>query len=329
MQIRCCELTSLPDDKVALPLMTDTFDALVVATFGRHLLVRNDEGRELKARPFGRGLVIVCGDYVLCQDDAPNRETHVLELRKRRNALHRSNVRGGSEPVVANLSQLLVVLAPMPVPDLFVLDRYLAAATSSDIAATLIVNKSELGVSDDLRKELEVYKSAGYDWLTCSTRTGDGMDALLEVCKGSVTALVGQSGVGKSSLISRLVPLARIVVGELVREEEGRHTTTASRLFDLPGAGSLIDSPGVRDFAPAIDCLDSGHLGFIEVARLAPECRFADCRHMREPGCAVIAAVEAGTMHARRYESYRRLRRLFEELTEARGPQDRGRARRR
>ena len=105
-----------------------------------------------------------------------------------------------------------------------------------------------------------------------------------------------------------------------MREEEGRHTTTASRLFDLPGGGSLIDSPGVRDFAPAIDRLDSTYLGFIEVARLAPECRFADCRHMREPGCAVIAAVAAGTMHPRRYESYRRLRRLFEELTQARGP---------
>src|SRR5580693_8480819 len=167
--------------------MPDTFDALVIATFGRHLLVRDAAGRELKARPFGRGLVIVAGDNVLCRDDARNNETHVLELRPRRNALYRSNVRGGSEPVVANLSQLLVVLAPMPVPDLFVLDRYLAAATSSDIAATLIVNKSELGVSDDLRKELEVYKSAGYDWLTCSTRTGEGMDALLEVCKGSVT----------------------------------------------------------------------------------------------------------------------------------------------
>jgi ribosome biogenesis GTPase len=140
---------------------------------------------------------------------------------------------------------------------------------------------------------------------------------------------VGQSGVGKSSLIRRLVPLADIEVGELVREEEGRHTTTASRLFDLPGGGSLIDSPGVRDFAPAIDRLDSTHLGFIEVSRLAPGCRFADCRHMREPGCAVIAAVAAGTMSARRYESYRRLRRLFEQLTEARGPQGRSPERRR
>lgn len=303
--------------------MTDTFDALVIATFGRHLLVRAADGRELKARPFGRGLVIVAGDNVECSSDARSNETHVLKLRPRRNALFRSNVRGGSEPVVANLSQLLVVLAPMPLPDLFVLDRYLAAATSGGISATLVLNKRELGIDAGLQTELDVYKAAGYDWIACSTRTGEGLDAVHAASTGATTALVGQSGVGKSSLIRRLVPKAQVEVGDLVREEEGRHTTTASRLFDLPGGGSLIDSPGVRDFAPAIDRLDAGHLGFIEVARLAPGCRFTDCRHMREPGCAVIAAAEAGIMHPRRYESYRRLRRLFEELTEARGPQKR------
>ena len=305
--------------------MEDTFKALVIATYGRHLLVRDANSRELKARPFGRGLVIVAGDQVLCTDDARTKETHVLELCPRRNALFRSNLRGGSEPVVANLSQLLVVLAPNPKPDLFMLDRYLAAATSGGMPATLVLNKSDLGVADDLQRELDVYQSIGYDWLAGSTRAGTGMEGVLEACANQTSALVGQSGVGKSSLIRKLVPEADVEVGELVREEEGRHTTTASRVFDLPGGGSLIDSPGVRDFAPAVDRLDSGHLGFIEVARLSPGCRFADCRHMREPGCAVIAASASGAMHPRRYESYRRLRRLFEELTEARGPQRRGR----
>ena len=116
----------------------------------------------------------------------------------------------------------------------------------------------------------------------------------------------------------RLAPEADVEIGGLMREEEGRHTTTASRIYPLEGGGRLIDSPGVRDFAPAIDRLNPRHLGFVEVARLAPGCRFLDCRHMREPGCAVRQGIEAGSMDARRYESYRRLRRLAEALTRRR-----------
>ena len=303
--------------------MTDTFEARVTATFGRHLLVRDASGKELEARPFGRGLTVVCGDSVRCRAGAHHDEIHVVEIIKRRTALYRSNVRGVTEPVVANLSRLLVVLAPIPVPDLFVVDRYLAAAESVGIAGLLIVNKTELGIDAELAAQLEAFSAAGYRWVPCSVRTGEGIDAVLEVCAGQVAALVGQSGVGKSSLVDRLIPEAEVEVGDLVREEEGRHTTTASRMFDLPRGGHLIDSPGVRDFAPAVDRLDGRSLGFVEVERLAPQCRFNDCRHMREPGCAVRDATESGGMSPRRYESYRRLRRLFEELTAARGPERR------
>ncbi|TLY80727.1 MAG: ribosome small subunit-dependent GTPase A [Gammaproteobacteria bacterium] len=301
--------------------MNETFDALVIATFGRHLLVRDASARELRARPFGRGLSVVCGDNVKCRPDPRHGEVHVVDVLPRRTALYRSNLRGRSEPVLANLSRLLVVLAPLPVPDLFIVDRYLAAATSGAIAATLVVNKAELGIGAELRAELEVYAAAGYGWMACSAHSGEGVDALWEISAGAVAALVGRSGVGKSSLVRRLVPHIDVQIGELVREEEGRHTTTAARLFDFPRGGHLIDSPGVRDFTPAVDRLDSRTMGFVEVQRLSPGCRFLDCRHMREPGCAVLAAVEAGQVHPRRYESYRRLRRLYEDLTQARGRQ--------
>jgi ribosome biogenesis GTPase / thiamine phosphate phosphatase len=303
--------------------MNDTFEARVTATFGRHLLVRDASGNELRARPFGRGLTVVCGDSVRCRADPHHDEIHVVELIPRRTALYRSNLRGVTEPVVANLSTLLVVLAPVPVPDLFVVDRYLAAAASGGIAGILIVNKTELGIGEELQAQLDVYGRVGYPWIPCSVKAGAGIDALLEACAGQVAALVGQSGVGKSSIVKRLIPNAEVETGSLVREEEGRHTTTASRLFDLPLGGHLIDSPGVRDFAPAVDRLDSRSLGFVEVERLAPGCRFSDCRHMREPACAVREAVEGGGMDGRRYESYRRLRRLYEELTAARGPERR------
>jgi ribosome biogenesis GTPase len=305
--------------------MNETFEARVIATFGRHLLVRDAAGKELRARPFGRGLTLVCGDSVRCRADPLHDEVHVLEIIQRRTALYRSNVRGVTEPVVANLTRLLVVLAPLPVPDLFMVDRYLAAAASAGISGTLVINKMELGIGAELHAQLDILGRSGYRWIPCSVRTGEGIDALLDACAGQIAALVGQSGVGKSSIVKRLIPEAEVETGSLVREEEGRHTTTASKLFDLPRGGHLIDSPGVRDFAPAVDRLDSRSLGFVEVEQLAPGCRFADCRHMREPGCAVQEATKnpGGAMDPRRYESYRRLRRLFEDLTAARGPERR------
>jgi ribosome biogenesis GTPase len=299
------------------------FDGQVTATFGRHLLVRDTAGKEWRARPFGRRVAAVCGDEVRCEIDARHSEAYVVEVRPRRTCLSRSNLRGAAEPIVANLSLLLVTLAPVPEPDFFVVDRYLCAAASASIGASLVVNKCELGTSAGLGAELTAYAAMGYRWIECSARAGTGLSALIDLCAGSVAALVGQSGVGKSSLVRHMIPEAEIRTGELVRAEEGRHTTTASRLYDLPHSGHLIDSPGVRDYAPAPEQLEPLSLGFVEVARLAPGCRFGDCRHLREPECAVREAAESGAMHPRRYESYRRLRRLYDSLREARGPKRR------
>src|SRR5215470_473759 len=142
--------------------MHETVTGRVIAAFGRHLLVRAESGQELRARPFGRSLTAVCGDRVRCRIDAHHEEVHVTEVLPRSGTLYRSNARGGAEAVAANLNQLLVVLAPLPVPDLFVIDRYLAAATSAHLSATLIVNKSDLGVPPELGAELAVYAAAGY-----------------------------------------------------------------------------------------------------------------------------------------------------------------------
>jgi ribosome biogenesis GTPase len=296
------------------------FDARIIAVFGRDLLVRDASGAELRARPKGRRMNVVCGDDVRCERDATHDEVTVTETRPRQTALYRSNLRGEAEAIVANVSQLFVVLAPKPAPDLFVVDRYVAAATSANIVATLVLNKQDLPIDDELSTALLAYQKAGYRTLKCSAKADDGVDALIETSVGSVAALVGQSGVGKSSLVRRLVPLAEAAIGELDRDEEGRHTTTTSRMFDLPRGGHLIDSPGVRDFSPAIDKLDGRTMGFAEVERLAPGCRFQDCQHMREPNCAVQKAASSGELDARRYESYRRMRRLYDELVKARGP---------
>ena len=302
----------------------DTFDADVIAAFGRHLLVRDAAGTELRARPSGRKHSIVCGDRVRCEPDPKHDELLIVEVLPRRTLLARANLRGASEPVVANITQLVVVVAPLPAPDFFVVDRYLCAATAAGIAGVIAVNKADLANALDAA-ELSAYTSAGYSHLACSAKAGSGLDPLQQALGGAISVLVGQSGVGKSSLVAALLPEVEVTTGELMREEEGRHTTTASRAYPLKPDGTLIDSPGVRDFAPAIDQLDERTLGFPEVERLAPGCRFQDCRHMQEPDCAVIAAVEDESLLARRYESYRRLRRLYSDLVKARGPASRGR----
>jgi len=302
------------------------FDADVIAAYGRHLLVRDAAGAELRARPSGRKLSIVCGDRVRCEPDTKHDELLIIEVLPRRTLLARANLRGVSEPVVANITQLVVVVAPLPAVDFFIVDRYLCAATAAGIAGVIAVNKSDLTDSID-PDELAAYDSAGYSHVACSAKAGSGLDPLQQALTGTISVLVGQSGVGKSSLVSALLPEAQVITGDLMREEEGRHTTTASRAYPLPLGGTLIDSPGVRDFAPAIDQLDERTLGFPEVSSLAPRCRFQDCRHMQEPSCAVIAAVDTNTLHARRYESYRRLRRRYADLVEARGPASRNRRR--
>ncbi len=302
----------------------DKFDAEVTAAFGRHLLVRTGT-EELRARPAGRRLSIVCGDRVRCEVDRAHDEVLIVEVLPRRTLLARANLRGMSEPVVANITQLVVVVAPLPAPDFFIVDRYLCAATAAGIKGAVAINKSDLEANKLTPEEIDAYASAGYARVTCSAKDGNGLTELRALLSDAVSVLVGQSGVGKSSLVNALLPKSQIETGGLMREEEGRHTTTASRAYSLESGGSLIDSPGVRDFAPAIEQLDAQTLGFPEVDRLASTCRFQDCKHMHEPACAVMAAVEAGELLARRYESYRRLRRRYTDLVEARGPARRDR----
>lgn len=307
-----------------LPL-TKPLIAEVVATYGRHLLLRDAEGAQRMARPMGRQQDIVCGDRVQCRHEGE--ELLVDSVLARNSFLRRSTLRGRSEPLAANLTQLAVIVAPLPVPDLFLIDRYLCAAASAPLHAVIVLNKFDLDDAAAVQVDLDGYRALGYEVLPTSasgTDTATGLAPLHHALRDHTTILVGQSGVGKSSL-TRLCTddAAEIAVGGLMREEEGRHTTTASRLYECREGGRIIDSPGVRDFAPAIDDLEPSTLGFREVAALAPRCRFLDCSHMQEPHCAVRAAVESNEMQPRRYESYRRLRRLYDELWDKRPERER------
>jgi ribosome biogenesis GTPase / thiamine phosphate phosphatase len=296
------------------PLLTGR----VVASHGRDATVADDSGGRVHCRLQGRRLAVVCGDRVHWRStDTEGGTGIVVGILPRRNCLARIDARGIAEPVAANLTQVLAVLAPVPAPDFGLCDRYLAAAEWNGLKACIVANKSDLtDGGGNLEAALADYVRTGYTVLHSSKRRAGGVDALRERLAGETSVLVGQSGVGKSSLTNALVPGVEAAVAEVTRaSESGRHTTSTAFLYALPSGGELIDSPGVRDFAPPLPAPRDVASGFREIAAQAAHCRFRDCLHRGEPGCAVTGAV-AGAIVPRRMESYLRLLALAEEMAD-------------
>ena len=224
----------------------------------------------------------------------------------RDSTLRRTDSRGRPEAVAANLSQLVVVLAPRPEPDWFLLDRYLCAAELAGLKAAVAYNKMDL--VDRAPSMLEAYGAVGYGVVRTSAAEGTGLDRLERLLDGERSALIGQSGVGKSSLFNELLGGDVQRVGRLSGKLlQGRHTTTTSVLHRHPGGGEIIDSPGVRNFAPYIERPRDVQFGFREFVARRATCRFDDCTHRAEPDCAVKAALEDGEIHRGRYGNYGKL----------------------
>ncbi|MGB5688114.1 MAG: ribosome small subunit-dependent GTPase A [Woeseiaceae bacterium] len=293
-----------------------TVSATVTATFSRRMRLRLDDGREVDARIKGKRIKPVCGDIVGVEPIDNESDWLITHIAERRNELTRPNMRGQVEVLAANLDYLVVVAAAEPKADWFIVDRYLCAAEIMGIDACVVFNKSDLGTSS-ARYELDTYFDIGYDVVACSALTGEGLDNVRKLLATHCAIIVGQSGVGKSSIINSLLGDEVQKTAEISdKSREGRHTTVNSTMIALPGGGWLIDSPGVRDYAPALESSTIASQGFREIREAAQECRFANCRHLREPGCAVKDRCETGAISPRRYESYKRIVNLTEQLSE-------------
>ncbi len=280
---------------------------LVVASFGNRGRLDTGDNNTHRYLLKGRKLRAVCGDRVDWKPPSHGNELIVTAIHDRDNVLERPDSRGRPELIAANLSRLVIVLAPEPAADFFIADRYLCATELLPAEALIIWNKTDLIAK--VPAEIEAYRSLGYALVETSTTHQTGITELADALTTGISMLVGQSGVGKSSLINQLIPDANVAISELSEvSREGKHTTSASVMHTLPNGGRLIDSPGVREFAPVIRDPTKVQAGFREIIAQAADCRFSDCHHMREPDCAVKAAVESGVLAARRYESYKRLR---------------------
>lgn len=290
--------------------------AIVTATYSRRMRLRLANDDEVNARIKGKRLRPVCGDRVVAEPIADESDWLIIQIEARENALSRPNMRGQTEVLAANIELLLVVAAGEPKPDWFIVDRYLCAAEDMGIPSAVVYNKIDLEDSDsDLDAVLQDYQRADYQTVCCSALTGEGISQLDELIRDKTAIIVGQSGVGKSSIINALRDDQQQRTAEVSeKSREGRHTTVNSMMLSLQNGGVIIDSPGVRDYAPALESAPQVIQGFREIDKAGLDCRFANCRHLREPGCAVKAAVESGAISERRYESYRRLLALTEKL---------------
>ena len=260
----------------------------------------------------------MCGDHVYVEPIENESDWLITKIAERRNELTRPNMRGQVEVLAANLDYLIVVAAVEPRADWFIVDRYLCAAEIMGIDAGIVFNKIDLGVDLPV-DELGTYEKIGYDVVSCSAESGDRIDAVRDLLRSHRAIIVGQSGVGKSSIINALVGDERQKTSQISdKSREGRHTTVNSVMISLPGGGAIIDSPGVRDYAPALESSTIASQGFREISAAAQDCRFANCRHLREPGCAVKDRCETGAISPRRYESYKRIVNLTEQLSEGR-----------
>ena len=297
----------------------ENMQGLVVRNTGSHYVVKTDAGEEINCKIKGNFRIkgirttnpVAVGDLVEVGVPGDEGTAFITAIVPRRNYIIRraSNLSKESHIIAANVDQaLLVVTLAHPTTSTTFIDRFLATAEAYNVPAILAINK--IDILDEEDKELlegvqYLYESIGYKTVAISAEEGTGIEELEQILRDKVTLVSGNSGVGKSTLINRLIPGLNLRTAEISAvHDTGIHTTTFSELFEMPIGGQIIDTPGIRGFGTIdFDKYEVAHY-FPELFKISSECRFDNCTHTHEPGCAVLAALDEQRIAQSRYASY-------------------------
>ena len=232
-------------------------------------------------------------------------------MHERTSELARPDVYDGLKPIAANIDQIFIVSSVVPVFNPDIIDRYLVAIELTGIKPIIVLNKVDLLDQEseaEIKPYLELYQSIGYEIIHASSKVVQGINNITERLNNKTSIFVGQSGVGKSTLVNSLMPELGIATQEVSDNSGlGQHTTTVARLYHFPTGGHLIDSPGIREFGLWHLSSDEVDQGFIEFQDYFGYCKFRDCKHQNDPGCALQQAVQDGKISTIRFESYQRI----------------------
>lgn len=296
--------------------------ATIIRNTGSHYVARTSDGAEINCKAKGNFRIkgirttnpVAVGDIVEIDQANGNDVAFITSIHERRNYIIRkaSNLSKESHILAANIDQaMLVATLTHPVTSTTFIDRFLATAEAYRVKAVLAINKIDLLTEADDKELLEavdyLYRSIGYTVVNISAKTDEGMEEVRRILNGKTTLISGNSGVGKTTIINRLIPGLNLRTSEISdAHDTGMHTTTFSEMFDLPAPlkGSIIDTPGIRGFGTIeIDRQEASHF-FPEIFNISKGCKFSNCTHTHEPGCAVLKALDNAEIAQSRYSSY-------------------------
>lgn len=287
---------------------------VIISRFGQHADVEGADGDIVRCNIRRTIDSLVCGDKVIWRAGKATQHSisGVIEaVEPRTSILSRPDVYDGIKPIAANISQIIITSSVVPAFNSDIIDRYLVAAEQTGIQPVILLNKTDLLDENNrqaITDSLQIYQDIGYQVLYASSESQQGLTVLEAQLAEHTSIFVGQSGVGKSTLVNSLMPELSLITQQVSENSGlGQHTTTVARLYHFASGGDLIDSPGIREFGLWHLTAEQVFDGFVEFQPFQGLCKFRDCKHQHDPGCALVAAVADGAINSSRFDSYQRI----------------------